>query len=453
MSFERLEPTNTPTASGDAAHAPATGGAGLRAWHFAILGVWSLLHLLRLVGLVVAARLTRLLPRQTAPGDEGVRRPVLFFYSQVAWDEVWQRPQEFSLRLARRFDVVFFGPLQMHRKFQTGRRINYRQRVRAGGEQVLAVTPWTFPGTYKSPLINRINQFALRHEAMLACPEPPDVVITNSPFPDWLPAVLRPRLMAMDFMDDFTAFDWSPHDSAERQARLVQRSSLLLAGTRYLASAIAARTGRPCTYVPSGVDLERWTHDLDVMPGESPELFREYPRPRIGYAGSIGERLDVDILRAIARANPGGSLLLLGPVYGGTLAEFSEPNAHLLGNRQPAELPSLVRHFDVALIPFKLNEATRALNPIKALEYLAAGVPVVATPLPDVVAEFADVVDLANGPEEFVGAVGRLLAMTPQQRRARAEAGRAAVAGRTWAATGDRFAELVSDALAPPAAQ
>jgi glycosyltransferase involved in cell wall biosynthesis len=410
---------------------------GVRDW--IVLLALSALNLLRLAGLGFAAWAERASARAN-PRPRG--KPLLFYYSQVGWDEVWQRPQEFALTLASEFDVVYFGPLQIHRRLGAGgRRYRHRQMVAAGDARVKVVTPQTFSGTYKKRWIFRLNQWLLRQEAILACPEQPDLVVTNSPFPDWLRETLKPRRLVYDLIDDFVEFAWAPPWSKERQANLLAQTDALVAGTRHLARHYGEQSGRSCEYIASGVDLERWlAADRRAQEGaEQPAEFAPLPRPLIGYAGSISDRLDRDLIASVARRFPEASLAFIGPVHGSFGGELKAPNLHFLGPRSSSDLPDYVCRFDVGLIPFKLNEATRSLNPIKALEYLAAGRPVAATPIPDLIEEFGDVIRLAEGQEAYCDAVADLLALSPERRADLAERGRQALANRTWARQGELY--------------
>jgi glycosyltransferase involved in cell wall biosynthesis len=133
-------------------------------------------------------------------------------------------------------------------------------------------------------------------------------------------------------------------------------------------------------------------------------------RPVMGYYGVIDERIDYELLRRLAEALPGASLVMVGPVVKVDPRELPQaPNIHWLGQRQYAELPAYVKGFDVCLMPFALNEATEFINPTKTLEYMAAAKPIVSTAISDVVHHFTPVVSVAGSPEEFIDAVGRAI--------------------------------------------
>jgi glycosyltransferase involved in cell wall biosynthesis len=131
-------------------------------------------------------------------------------------------------------------------------------------------------------------------------------------------------------------------------------------------------------------------------------LRRPHERPVAGYVGVVDERLDLDLVADLAAGLPDWTVRSVGPVAKidpGTLP--AAPNLEYLGQRRYDELPAVMAGFDVALMPFALNEATRAISPTKTLEYLAAGLPVVSTPVPDVVADFGTVVRIAADPAQF----------------------------------------------------
>ena len=136
------------------------------------------------------------------------------------------------------------------------------------------------------------------------------------------------------------------------------------------------------------------------------------PHPRLGFFGVLDERLDVQLLRAVAHARPDWQLILLGPVVKVDPATLPRaPNMHYLGTKAYAELPAYLAGWDVAILPFACNEATRFISPTKTPEYLAAGKPVVSTPIRDVVRPYGarGLVEIAATPSEFVSGVSASL--------------------------------------------
>jgi glycosyltransferase involved in cell wall biosynthesis len=136
------------------------------------------------------------------------------------------------------------------------------------------------------------------------------------------------------------------------------------------------------------------------------ESVASLPRPVFGYFGVIDERLDYPLIEALANRFPEASIVMAGPLAKVEREQLPDrPNIHWLGQRDYAELPSLVKGFDVCLMPFALNDATRYINPTKTLEYMAAGKPIVSTAVPDVVRNFTPVVDVAQSSDAFLEAV------------------------------------------------
>jgi UDP-galactopyranose mutase len=132
----------------------------------------------------------------------------------------------------------------------------------------------------------------------------------------------------------------------------------------------------------------------------------------MGYFGVIDERLDLDLLAAIADARPDWHLVMVGPVVKIDAGDLPRrPNLHWLGMKGYPELPEYLAGWDVALMPFALNESTRFISPTKTPEYLAGGRPVVSTPIRDVVKPYGEsgMVEIADGPEAFVAAIDRVL--------------------------------------------
>jgi UDP-galactopyranose mutase len=156
---------------------------------------------------------------------------------------------------------------------------------------------------------------------------------------------------------------------------------------------------------PSSVDVAHFARARAAQPDPTDQAGLSHPR--LGYVGVIDERMDLELLAAVADARPDWSLVMLGPVVKidpGTLPQ--RPNIHYLGARPYDSLPSYLAGWDVALLPFALNDATRFISPTKTPEYLAAGKPVVSTPIRDVVIPYGQrrLVRIADSPGAFIAA-------------------------------------------------
>ena len=167
--------------------------------------------------------------------------------------------------------------------------------------------------------------------------------------------------------------------------------------------------------VPHGVDYDHFSRAVkEDLP--APADIASIPRPRLGFFGLIRDWVDLDLLAEVARRRPDWHIVLLGDSTVDLSPYRGVKNIHFLGRKPYADLPAYCRQFDVGLIPFKINELTRAVNPIKLREYLAAGLPVVSTPLPEVKL-YAGLVELAGDGLAFELALNRSLGSSASARR------------------------------------
>ncbi|MDP9169475.1 MAG: glycosyltransferase, partial [Acidobacteriota bacterium] len=154
---------------------------------------------------------------------------------------------------------------------------------------------------------------------------------------------------------------------------------------------------------PSSVDYAHFAQArslADTAPDQ-----KDLPRPRIGYAGVIDERIDLDLIRHAAEQRPDWQFIMIGPVVKVSPDDLPRlPNIHWLGQKSYDELPVYFAGWDVAMMPFALNDSTRFISPTKTPEFLSAGLPVVSTPIRDVVRQYGDVglVRIADSPESFL---------------------------------------------------
>jgi glycosyltransferase involved in cell wall biosynthesis len=185
-------------------------------------------------------------------------------------------------------------------------------------------------------------------------------------------------------VDEYSAFAGvSGRSMAELEADLIARSRLVITSSRRLFD--AKRRANPNTVlVRHGVDFEHFRRALDpatVVPAEIADL----PRPVIGYFGLMSDDwVDLGLIERVARQFASGSIVMLGKVAMDVSSIARLPNVHLPGRKPYDTLPAYCKGFDVALIPFPVTEVTLNANPLKAREYLAAGLPVVSTAIPEV---------------------------------------------------------------------
>ena len=199
---------------------------------------------------------------------------------------------------------------------------------------------------------------------------------------------LAPACVVYDCMDELSSFQGAPPDLAELERRMFSLADVVFAGGASL-YASKRHSHRNIHLFPSSIDYAHFA--AARVPQPDPPDQAGIPHPRIGFYGVLDERLDRDLLRDVAEAHPELHFVLLGPVV--KISEEMLPraaNLHYLGKKEYEELTSYIAHWDVAMLPFAQNASTKYISPTKTPEYLAAGRPVVSTPIRDVVTPYAD---------------------------------------------------------------
>lgn len=370
----------------------------------------------------------------------------VFLYSQVTWDEVWQRPQQYAWLASAHIPVLYCCPVQIHNLLFLRGKWRPLRVINDSGRTLLVLSPLIFSGHFKYCFIHEINSLITHLHIKLAVRGAGAVhALVNTPFglsvirKQFISSGVRtPALQRLvyDVIDDFTVFDWSPSFGKSMDTELTHLADKVIAGTDVLAEK------REAEFIPCGVDYQ-----LFSTPQMPPPDISELPRPVIGYFGTISERVDFEIITQLADHFSHGTIALIGPIHLPAHLLPQRSNIHYLGLRRNFELPAYAQAFDVALIPFRITEATVKLNPVKTLEYLAAGLPVVATSLPDLVKFYSEIVHIAASPDEFVEAVQRVLAQPSPDRKA---AGREIARKASWEQMVDQINQSLG--LHPPPA-
>lgn len=230
-------------------------------------------------------------------------------------------------------------------------------------------------------------------------------------------------------VDEWSLFSYLDRgETVAAERRVLERVDAVFAINHALAD--AKRAVNQATFVsPHGVDHALFARALDpalAVPADLAAL----PGPRIGFYGTLRDWVDFSLIAHVARARPAWSIALIGQVLGDVSALAGLPNVHLLGQKRHDELPAYCKGFDVGMIPYRIEERMAFVNPLKLREYLSAGLPVVSTPVPEVV-RYSHMCRIAATPDAFVTALEAALGETsPQARGARS----AAMTQETWSA-------------------
>ncbi|MFN2502086.1 MAG: glycosyltransferase, partial [Pyrinomonadaceae bacterium] len=255
---------------------------------------------------------------------------------------------------------------------------------------------------------------------------------------------LSPKAVIYDCMDELSHFRNAPPELCSLERELFERADLVFTGGQSLYE--AKRVQHHSVYAfPSSIDTKHFSRAQEIN-----EEFPDHagiPHPRVGFVGVIDERLDIPLLAEIADKRPNISFVMVGPVV--KISEDDLPrrnNIYYLGQKAYEKLPAILSGWDVAMMPFALNNATKFISPTKTPEYLAAGLPVVSTPITDVVQPYGErsLVHIASTAEEFVRAIDQAHKQDSEERRSRV---RSFLADMSWDKTYNSMSELIQQVV------
>jgi len=379
------------------------------------------------------------------------------------WEGVWRNRHQIMSRLARRNRVLFVEPRPYLRQVLgirpegTAKPHHKPRQLRHIGQGLYVYQPprWapiigrrplkTLADTLQDrALLPAMARLGMRQPILwLFRPEQADVIGRYSE-----------RLLLYHVVDEYAAYEMEfvEQVGVGRQEAIVtlEREVLRQADLVIVTSPALLESKRPFnphTYlVRNGVDYAAFSAAL-ADPSPPPADIAALPQPVIGFVGVINEKINLGLLRDVAQVHPEWSLALVGPVaqrfHREQLAWLELPNVHFLGFKPVAELPRYVAACQVCLMPYKLNEWTRHIDPLKMYEYLAAGRPVVSTPIPSALA-FAPPLRLAHDVPGFVHQIEAALAETDDVQR---EGFRRLAAQHTWEARVEQLSGCIEAAL------
>ncbi len=364
---------------------------------------------------------------------------LLLCFSHLRWDFVYQRPQHLLGRAARHFQVLFLEE-PVAREGATP-----MLELHALPNGVTVGVPILPPGLDEQAAAGAQRQ--LLDDWLAPHRGRPRVHWYYTPMALAFSGHLRADLTVYDCMDELSAFRGAPPRLLDLERELFRRADLVFTGG---ASLYEAKRGRHAAVhcFPSSIDAHHFRQARDgaaAPPGDQLGI----PGRKLGFFGVIDERLDTDLVAAVADLRPDWQLVMVGPVVKIDPATLPRrPNIHWLGGRTYEQLPGYLSGWDLGLMPFALNEATRFISPTKTPEFLAAGVPVVSTPIADVVRPYGEggLVEIAAGAEETVAKAEALLARPRGPWLGQVDA---FLSGISWDKTWDGMHGLMRAGLAP----
>ncbi|MBA3786787.1 MAG: glycosyltransferase family 1 protein [Acidobacteria bacterium] len=358
----------------------------------------------------------------------------LVCFSHLRWDFVYQRPQHLLSRFARERRVFFIEePIFVDEK--TNLNITRRE------DNLFVVVPHISHSDREISNVEEIQRefidqlFRQQNIKYFVAWFYTPMALTFTPH-------LQPQAVVYDCMDELSGFKFAPPDLIANEAKLFQKADLVFTGGQSLYEAKKDKHKSVHAF-PSSIDVAHFKQARDIT--DEPEEQKQIAHPRLGYCGVIDERLNINLLAEVADFRPDWQFVMIGPVV--KISDEDLPrraNIHYLGGRNYQELPSYLAGWDVALMPFALNESTRFISPTKTPEYLAAGKPVISTPIQDVVRPYGEMnfVFIASTAEEFVAACDKALEENQTEKLARVDE---FLAQNSWDKTWTKMANLIDD--------
>jgi glycosyltransferase involved in cell wall biosynthesis len=365
----------------------------------------------------------------------------LLCFSHLRWNFVFQRPQHLMSRFAREMNVIYWEePVEIGSRETAYLQVREAQDA-ASVRVIVPHLPQGMPEDAREAALKRLLD---AHVASIR-----GTLIAWYYTPMMLPFSrhLETDLTVYDAMDELSKFKFAPVKLLDLEQELIDRADIVFTGGSSLYEAKKDRHANVHCF-PSSVDrchfLKARAHQFE--PADQEDL----PRPRLGFYGVIDERFDTELLDKVAEMRPQWSFVMVGPIVKIAPEDLPKrPNIHYLGSKTYDQLPGYLSGWDVALMPFAMNESTEFISPTKTPEYLAGGRPVVSTPIKDVVRHYGHLegVKIVSTPEEFVAGCeeGLELARNPESGWL-AEAD-LMLSATSWDTTQARMAGLVHDLL------
>ena len=365
----------------------------------------------------------------------------LICFSHLRWNFVFQRPQHLMSRFAREMSVIFWEePVEIaanETAFLQVREAENASNVRI----VVPHLPQGMPEDAREAALKRLL------DAHLASIRGPLIAWYYTPMMLPFSKHVTPDVTVYDAMDELSKFKFAPEHLLGYEQELIDRADLVFTGGSSLYEAKKDRHASVHCF-PSSVDRAHFckSRARQFDPADQEDL----PKPRLGFYGVIDERFDTELLARSAEMRPDWSFVMVGPVVKISDEDLPRrPNIHYLGSKTYDQLPAYLSGWDVALMPFAMNESTQFISPTKTPEYLAGGKPVVSTPIRDVVRHYGELegVKIASTAEEFVAACEQALKLAHDPESGWLAEADLMLSASSWDTTQARMAGLIADVM------
>ncbi len=366
-------------------------------------------------------------------------------FCHLRWGFVWQRPQQFLSRFAKKHPILFIEEpffdkpkgaepdLQFHRVMPNvsvmcphiGEEWNHNPKLPQ------QLREWT------REAISRMNE---SHEGAFDKP----LLWYYSPMDSaWSLGHFENRGVVYDCMDELSQFTGAPKQLIDNEKRLMEYADVIFTGG-YEMGEKRKKIHNNVHIFGCGVEFSHFNKAADPSTNIPPDI-DFMGRPILGWFGVVDERVDYAMVGEMARARPEWSFAMVGPVVkvDPNLLPHS-PNLFWMGGRDYQQLPHYCAAFDVCMMPFAMNASTQYINPTKGLEYMATGKPIISTPVKDVVRQWSDIIHIVKNTQEFLNAVDQVI---QRPDKARLEKGLALARASSWENTVKTMQTLIKEAI------
>jgi UDP-galactopyranose mutase len=411
-------------------------------WHHS--GLWDVdifsTHLTRILsppyaaGLKQAQRLIQITQAKmnAQTGHKGEHMQTIIVFCHLRWDFVYQRPQHLLSQLAQNYNIIVVEePL-----FHAGKSF---LKTYCPIANITICQPHTaiLAGGFHDDQLPELEPLLANLIPLDAHP----IVWFYTPMALPLLKNLHAEMVVYDCMDELSAFQNAPKQLIPRERALLSIADIVFTGGPSLYQS-KRNLHRNVHCFPSSVDAIHFEQALDRNNGHPAQA--DISHPRLGFYGVIDERLDLQLIAALADTNPSWQIILVGPVMKINPASLPQRNnIHYLGQQPYQALPQFLAGWDVCLLPFALNDATRFISPTKVLEYMAAELPIVSTAINDVVVPHGELVAIGYTTQEFIAACAAALTASDEQKKVMAEKMRNLVAATSWEETASKMIKLM----------
>jgi glycosyltransferase involved in cell wall biosynthesis len=372
-------------------------------------------------------------------------------FCHLRWGFVWQRPQQFLSRFAKKHPILFIEEPFFDRKKGAQPDLQFHRVM----PNVTVMCPHVGPEWNRNPdlptklrewtkeAIARMNQNTegAFDRPLLWYYSPMDSAWSLGFFPN--------RGVVYDCMDELSQFTGAPPQLIENEKRLMQHADVIFTGGFEMGEK-RKKLHDNVHIFGCGVEIEHFGKARDPET-QIPADIDFMARPILGWFGVVDERVDYAMVGEMARKRPDWSFAMVGPVVkiDPNLLPHS-PNLYWMGGRDYQQLPNYCAAFDICMMPFAMNASTQYINPTKGLEYMATGRPTISTPVKDVVRQWSDIISIVkNNADEFIDAAEKLL-NDKTFRQEKVEKGLALASQCGWENTVKSMQQLIKDAITGP---